>query len=161
MGQGGFPITDLTTSPPTPVSITDLTGRINRYPSQPDLLTLHPKEPVVFSVAFTRGGFYAPEFQPQPFDVVQTSKVVDHNGKELPARQSKTASGVDGLEPGKRHKVTVAKGKLMGTRWWWGTKEEVQSGIATTPTFEEDDELPGLPLEFDAEGGGVEFCVEQ
>lgn len=41
------------------------------------------------------------------------------------ARRSVFACGVDGLEPGHRYRVDVARGPLLSFWWRWGTRDEV------------------------------------
>lgn len=150
MNHGAFPISDLSTSPATSLCITDLSGKVNRRPDPNRLLTLYPAEPApVGSVAFTRGGTYDPDFRPQPWDVVRRGRLLSEDGTELNIRRPTTVAGLDGLEAGKRYKVTVAVEKLSRMRWWWAGTEE-----------EEEEESRG-PLEFEVEGDGVEFRVEE
>ena len=161
MQCGGFPITDLSTTPPTPLKINDLTGRVNRAPSPGKrYITILPRsEPVIISVPFTRGGSYEPRFRPQPWEIVRLGRVVDEHGKVLQARRSTTVSGCDGLEPGKSYKATVDISKLTGRSWWRGTAADVEDGTATKHTFEEDGEELQLPLHYEVQDGGVEFDV--
>ena len=161
MQHGAFPILDLSASPPSPLQIQDLTGRVNRRPSQQkQYVTLLPDTSVTIRVAFTRGGSFDPKFRPQPWDIVRRGRLLDEGGNETQARRSPVVCGCDGLEAGKRYKATVATGKLLGRSWWWRTEEDVRQGTATVPAFLEENEELCLPLHFEVEDGGVEFSVE-
>lgn len=116
---------------------------------------------MVVSVAFTRGGSYAPEFRPQPWDTVRKGVLLDEGGNETRARRSAIVCGCDGLEEGKKYKVTVAVGKLIGRSWWWGNEEEVRDSRAGVARFEEDGEELDLPLEYLVEDEGLEFSVAE
>lgn len=106
------------------------------------------------STGFGRGGG---AFPPDPKAVVERGWMRDKDGKELKIRRSKHGCGVDGLEGGHRYRVDVARGELMGIRWWWGTKEE----IMVEPGGVDWNILPGeeTPLDF-GPIEGVEFDVE-
>lgn len=106
------------------------------------------------STGFGRGGG---AFPPDPKAVVERGWMRDKDGKELKIRRSKHGCGVDGLEGGHRYRVDVARGELMGIRWWWGTKEE----IIVEPGGVDWNILPGeeTPLDF-GPIEGVEFDVE-
>lgn len=161
MQHGAYPIFDLSTSPPSPLQIQDLTGRVNRLPSQQKrYVTLLPDISATILVAFTRGGSFEPKFRPQPWKIVRRGRLLDRDGNETQARRSPVVCGCDGLEAGKKYKVTVATEKLLGRSWWWGTEEDIRQGTATVPTFFEDDEKLCLALQFEVENGGVEFSVE-
>lgn len=160
MQHGAYPIADLSTVPPTPLKIQDLTGRVNRQPSQQmRCITILPARSTRINVAFTRGGSFESRFRPQPWEIVQRGRLLDEHGNETQARRSPVVCGCDGLQAGKRYKVTVATGKLIGRSWWWGTEEEVQEGTATVPLFTEDGEELRLPLNFEIVDGGTEFSV--
>ncbi|KAF1352620.1 hypothetical protein BDV97DRAFT_151022 [Delphinella strobiligena] len=136
-------------------------GAYPRLPSQQKrYVTLLPDISATILVAFTRGGSFEPKFRPQPWKIVRRGRLLDRDGNETQARRSPVVCGCDGLEAGKKYKVTVATEKLLGRSWWWGTEEDIRQGTATVPTFFEDDEKLCLALQFEVENGGVEFSVE-
>lgn len=79
------------------------------------------------------------------------------NGK---ARRSTLACGVDGLEPGHRYRVSVARAPLEAFWWRWGTKEEVlvDTGGREWPVDTAEKEDGALEI---GEIEGVEFSVEE
>ncbi|KAJ4386838.1 hypothetical protein N0V93_009736 [Gnomoniopsis smithogilvyi] len=95
-----------------------------------------------------------------PWEIVRRGRLLDEQGNETQARRSPVVCGCDGLEAGKRYKVTVATGKLVGRSWWWGTEDEVWNGTATIPMFTENGEKLRLPLVYEVENDGIEFSVE-
>lgn len=161
MGQGGYPTTDLSTSPPTSLKMSNPTCIYRPMGPPKQYLTIDPGQVTTLSVAFTRGGSYEPFFRPQPWEIVRRGRMLDENGNEMNVRRQIAVAGCDGLEVGKKYKVSAAVEKLIGRSWWWGTKEEVQSGNATVPVFEEDGEELRLFLEYVVEDGGFEFSVQE
>ena len=152
MNQGGYPIFDLSTSPPTPVKIGDMTGYIHRPASPTKLLVLLPEhQSLLFEVAFNRGASYEAAFRPQPWDVVRRGRVLDHEGNETGIRRPSEVVGVDGLEAGKKYRSTMALGKLRTVPWWWGTEDDEP----------ESQGMGSVPIEFEVEDDGVEFRVEK
>jgi hypothetical protein len=152
MNQGGYPIFDLSTSPPTPVKIGDMTGYIHRPASPNKLLVLVPElQSPLFEVAFNRGASYEAAFRPQPWDIVRRGRVLDRDGNETRIRRPSEVAGVDGLEAGKKYRTTMALGKLRTVLWWWGTEDDES----------ESQGLGSVPIEFKVEDNGVEFRVEK
>jgi len=150
MNQGAFPIFDLTTSPPTPVHIGDLSGYISVPPSPNKTLTLFPEDDSQrLTVAFNRGGSFETTYRPEPWEVVQKGRVLDKDGNLTGIRRPSVVTGVDGLEPGKRYRTTVDLEKLKGVSWWLGAN-----------TDGEGNEFSVTPITFEVDGGGVEFSVE-
>lgn len=127
MVQGGFEVTDIDSELQVPQSEI----RIQRLPfsrrrgsgDEEYFLTLQPHTPAVVSTGFSYSA--GKGSRPQPKAVVERGWVVDEQGNERDLRRSRRGCGVDGLESGHRYKVDVARGKLMGIRWWWGTKEDI------------------------------------
>ena len=155
MGTGGFPIFDLTTSPPQALEITDLTGRVNRRPQPPKLICLRAEGvPYTASIAFTRGGSFEPACKPQPWHVVERGQVLDEDGNELNIRRSTTVTGLDGLEAGKRYRTTISEEKLSETKWWWGEEGTGENSAAK-------DSVTEVSPKFIIEENGVEFSVEE
>ncbi|KAL8866458.1 MAG: hypothetical protein Q9174_006291 [Haloplaca sp. 1 TL-2023] len=122
--QDCFPIWDLTTD--SGVKTTSV--RINRLPlsraegsgDEQYFLTLPPSETTTVSTRFARGN---EDMRPlSKADAQREREEAERNGT---ARRSIFACGVDGLEPGHRYSVSVAKGKLMSFWWVWGTKNDV------------------------------------
>ena len=153
MNTGGYPILDLSTAPPTPVTIGDMTGYISRASSPNKLLVLHPEQPSEkFEVAFNRGASYDSSFRPQPWNVVRRGRVLDQDGNETSVRRPGEVHGVDGLEAGKKYKATMALAKLQRVPWWWGSEEnEPRMGIGNGDEG----------IQWEVVGGGVEFRVEE
>jgi hypothetical protein len=152
MNQGGYPIFDLSTSPPTPVKIGDMTCYIHRPASPNRLLVLFPEcQSPLFEVAFNRGASYEAAFRPQPWDIVRRGRVLDRDGNETRIRRPSEVAGVDGLEAGKKYRTTMALGKLRTVPWWWGTQDDEP----------ESQGLVSVPIEFKVEDDGVEFRVEK
>jgi len=152
MNQGGYPILDLSTLPPTPVKISDVTGYIHLPPTPNKLLVLFPEcQSPNFEVAFNRGASYGAAFRPQPWDVVRRGRVLDHDGNKTSMRRPSVVAGVDGLEAGKKYRTTMALSKLRTVPWWWGTEDDEP----------ESQGMRNVPIEFEVEDGGVEFRVEE
>lgn len=130
MSQAQFPITDLSTTPPTAIPQNSI--RIQRLPfsrargsaDEPYFLTLDPNTPVTVSTRFARGGTQGP--RPQPRSVVEKGLEIDEEtGKEKNSRRSVRGCGVDGLESGHRYRVDVEREAIEGVWWRYGTKEDV------------------------------------
>lgn len=154
MNTGSYPISSLSTSPPTPLKIGDMSGTISLPPSRNELLTLQPgSASKTFSVAFNRGGSYDLAFRPQPWEVVRRGRVLDSEGNETGIRRPSVVHGVDGLEAGKMYRVGMAVGKLEKVPWWWG-------GEDGEPERERLEEFVG-GIEWEVVDGGVEFAVEE
>lgn len=122
--QDCFPIWDLTTD--SGVKTTSI--RIQRMPlsrargsdDEQYFLTLPPSETTTVSTRFARGN---EDMRPLSRAAAQQEREeAERTGK---ARRSVFACGVDGLEPGHRYSVSVAKGKLMSFWWVWGTKDDI------------------------------------
>jgi hypothetical protein len=154
MNMGAYPISDLSTSPPTSVKIGDMTGYISVPSSPNELIVLQPGQPSKkFQVAFNRGGSYEPSFRPQPWHIVSKGRVLDQDGNETSIRRPSVVHGVDGLEAGKTYKTTMAIDKLEKTPWWWGDEKD-----------EPDQKDLGSKvggIEWEIVDGGVEFRVEE
>jgi hypothetical protein len=154
MNMGAYPISDLTTSPPTPVKIGDMTGYISTPASPNELVVLQPGQPSKrFEVAFNRGGSYEPAFRPQPWHIVSKGRLLDQDGNETSIRRPSVVHGVDGLEAGKTYKTTVAMDKLVKTPWWWGDEKN-------EPDRKDLGSRVG-GIEWDIVNGGVGFRVEE
>lgn len=152
-------MTDLSTSPPTSLKMSNPTCIYRPMGPPKRYLTIDPGQVTTLSVAFTRGGSYEPSFRPQPWEIVRRGRMLDENGNEMNIRRPMAVAGCDGLEVGKRYKVTAAVEKLMGRPWWWGTKDEGQDGTTTVPVFEKFGEESRLFLKYVVEDGGIEFLV--
>ena len=164
MGRGGFPIFDLTTSPPQALEMTDLTGYINRRPQPPKLICLRPEGvPYTASVPFTRGGSLKPACRPQPWHVVRRGQVLDEDGNELNIRRPTTVSGLDGLEAGKRYLATISEEKLSETEWWWGEEARGDNSASKDSITGTADMVGSLEVspKFIIDENGVEFSVEE
>lgn len=74
------------------------------------------------------------------------------------ARRSVFACGVDGLEPGHRYRVEVAKAPLMSFWWVWGTKEDILVEPGSQDWGLGNVQAEEMPLEI-GEIEGVEFEV--
>ena len=125
MNTGGYPISDLSTSPPTMVKIGDMTDYISVPASPNEIIVLQPgRRSKNFQVAFNRGASYELSFRPQPWHIVRKGRVLDQDGKETSIRRPSVVHGVDGLEAGKTYKVIMAIDKLEKTPWWWGDEKD-------------------------------------
>lgn len=130
LAQECFPITDLSTSPPSPVPQSSI--RLQRLPfsrargSGDDqyFLTLYPETPLKLSAGFATGGGEGWR-RPQPKHVVEKGWVVDERGNPTNARRGIKGIGVDGLESGKRYRVDVNSVKLRTVWWKWGERDEI------------------------------------
>ncbi|MDI1488108.1 MAG: hypothetical protein OHK93_007382 [Ramalina farinacea] len=131
MSQAHFPITDLSTTPPTPIPQSSI--RIQRAPisrargsgDEPYYLTLDPNTSVTVSTRFARGGKDSGP-RPQPRSVVERGWEIDEEtGEERKTRRSVRGCGVDGLESGRRYRVDVEKQAIERCWWRYGTKEDV------------------------------------
>lgn len=158
MTHDSFPIWDLTTD--SPVKTTSV--RLQRMPlsrargsgDEQYFLALPPSEKITVSTRFARGNI---NMRPQSKAVAQQEREeAERSGK---ARRSIFACGVDGLEPGHRYRVSVAKASLMSFWWVWGTKEDVLVDPGNRDWGL--DNLPGqeTPLEI-SEIDAVEFEVK-
>lgn len=154
MNTGGYPISDLSTSPPTTVKIGDMTGYISAPPSANEIVVLQPgQRSKRFEVAFNRGASYELSFRPQPWHIVRHGRVLDQDGKETSIRRPSVVHGVDGLEAGKTYKTTMAMDKLEKTPWWWGDQKDAEG------RNDSDRKVGGI--EWEIVNGGVEFRVEE
>ncbi|KAJ4345632.1 uncharacterized protein N0V89_011766 [Didymosphaeria variabile] len=154
MNTGGYPISDLSTSPPTTVKIGDMTGYISVPASPNEMIVLQPgQRSKKFQVAFNRGASYEPSFRPQPWHIVRNGRLLDQDGKETSIRRPSVVHGVDGLEAGKTYKTTMAIDKLEKTPWWWGDEKD-------EPDRKDLGSKVG-GIEWEIVNGGVEFRVEE
>lgn len=154
MNTGAYPIFDLSTSPPTPVPIGDMTGYLSSPPVANELVVLRPGQASrKFEVAFNRGASYEAEFRPEPWSVVRRGRVRDGDGRETAVRRPSVVHGVDGLEAGKGYRTTVAVEKLDKMPWWWGEEKDRPNTARSGGD--------GGGIEWDVENGGVEFRVEE
>jgi hypothetical protein len=154
MNTGGYPIYDLSTSPPTPVTIGDMTGYISVSASPNEIIVLQPgQRSKRFQVAFNRGASYEPFFRPQPWHIARNGRVLDQDGKETSIRRPSVVHGVDGLEAGKTYKTTMAMDKLEKSPWCWGDEknEPDRNDLGS--------KVGGI--EWEIVNGGVEFRVEE
>ena len=154
MNTGGYPISDLSTSPPTTVKIGDMTGYFSARASPNELIVLQPgQQSKKFQVAFNRGASYEPSFRPQPWHIVRNGRLLDDDGKETSIRRPSVVHGVDGLEAGKTYKTTMSIEKLEKVPWWWGDEKD-------RPDQNELGSKVG-GIEWEILNGGVEFRVEE
>jgi hypothetical protein len=131
-----------------------MTGYISVPPSTNEIIILQPgRRSKKFQVGFNRGGFYEPSFRPQPWYIVRNGRVLDRDGKETSIRRPSVVHGVDGLEPGKTYKDTIAIDKLEKTPWWWGDAKD-------EPDRKDLGNHVG-GIEWEIVNGGVEFRVEE
>lgn len=154
MNFGGYPIYDLSTSPPSPVEIGDMTGYIPVRAPPNELLVLQPgQQSKEYQVTFNRGASCNPDFRPQPWSIVRKGRVLDQHGKETSIRRPSVVHGVDGLEAGKMYKTTMAMDKLEKIPWWWGDEKDGpdRDGLSR--------HVGGIELEII--NGGVEFRVDE
>ncbi|KAL8943904.1 MAG: hypothetical protein Q9216_000798 [Gyalolechia sp. 2 TL-2023] len=127
--QDGFPITDLSTTPPSRVPQDSL--RLQRMPysrargSGDDryFITVYPNTPLALSSGFCTGG--GKTIRPYPRHVVEKGWIPDKDGNPTSSRMGTKGSGVNGLESGKRYRVDVNLEKLRKTWWIWGTRDDV------------------------------------
>lgn len=154
-----FPIWDLTTD----TAIKQTSVRVNRLPlsrakgssDEQYFLTLQPSEPTTVSTRFARGNAAF-----RPLSKAQADREREEAERTNHARRSMFACGVDGLEPGHRYKVSVAKGQLMAFWWVWGTKEDVLVEPDSRDWGLDHVQTEETPLEID-EIESVEFVVEE
>ncbi|KAI4221015.1 MAG: hypothetical protein L6R36_007193 [Xanthoria steineri] len=159
MTQDCFPIWDLTTD--SAVKTTSV--RINRLPlsrargsgDEEYFLTLPPSETTTVSTRFARGNEDL-----RPLSRAEAEQEREEAGRSGTARRSIFACGVDGLEPGHRYSVSVAKGKLMSFWWVWGTKDDLLVDSESREWGLDNIRAEEAPLEID-EIAGVEFDIEQ
>ncbi|KAL8899343.1 MAG: hypothetical protein Q9207_006255, partial [Kuettlingeria erythrocarpa] len=153
-----FPIWDLTTD--SGVKTTSI--RVQRLPlsrargsgDEVYFLTLPPSEAVTVSTRFARGNEGM-----RPVSKAAAQREREEAERKGHARRSVSACGVDGLEPGHRYRVDVAKASLMSFWWIWGTKEDVlvdpgsrEWGLYNVQAEETPLEIEGIE--------GVEFEIE-
>ena len=157
--QNCFPIWDLTAN--EGVKTTSI--RVQRMPlsrargssDEQYFLTLQPSVPSTVSTRFARGD---QEMRPQSREVaLREREEAERSGK---ARRSVFACGVDGLDPGHRYKVSVAKAPLMSFWWVWGTKEDILVDPESTDWGLQNVQAEETALEID-EIEDVEFSVEE
>ncbi|KAI4265632.1 MAG: hypothetical protein L6R38_009281 [Xanthoria sp. 2 TBL-2021] len=122
--QDCFPIWDLTTDSGVKTTCIRiqrmLLSRARGSDDEQYFLTLPPSEMITVSTRFARGN---EDMRPLSRAAAQQEREeAERTGK---ARRSVFACGVDGLEPGHRYSVSVAKGKLMSVWWVWGTKDDI------------------------------------
>ncbi|KAL8969418.1 MAG: hypothetical protein Q9183_002004 [Haloplaca sp. 2 TL-2023] len=119
-----FPIWDLTTNS----SVKTTSVRINRLPlsrargsgDEQYFLTLPPSETTTVSTRFARGNKNL-----RPLSRAEAQQKREEAERSGTARRSIFACGVDGLEPGHRYSISVAKERLMSFWWIWGTKDDL------------------------------------
>ncbi|KAI9809559.1 MAG: hypothetical protein M1827_006794 [Pycnora praestabilis] len=158
--QGGFVIIDLANDE----SVPQTSSSINRTPfsrargsgDEKYFMTLHPNTPIISSTRFGRAAGY----RPQPKAIVERGWEVDEQGNEKKTRRSVRGCGVDGLEAGHRYRVDVARGKLLGTWWRWGTKDDIMIDEGATDWNLSELEQEQVPLDFE-QIDGVEFAIEE
>ena len=154
MNMGGYPIYDLSTSPPTAVKIGDMTGYISARGAPNELVVLQPgQQSKRFEVAFNRGASYDLSFRPQPWHIVRNGRILDQDGKETSIRRPSVVHGVDGLEAGKTYKATMAMDKLDKVPWWWGDEKDKPDPNEINSRV--------VGIEWYIVDGGVEFRVEE
>lgn len=124
MTRNCFPITDLTTNQPVETTMIQVQrpplSRAKGCSDEEYFLTLQPNIPAVVSTRFARGSEDA-----RPLSKAAAQREREKAIRTKTARRSQFACGVDGIEPGHRYQVKVAKGPLMSFWWRWGTKEDV------------------------------------
>ncbi|CAO1603679.1 hypothetical protein XANCAGTX0491_007259 [Xanthoria calcicola] len=158
MTQDCFPIWDLTTD--SGVKTTSV--RINRLPlsrargsgDEEYFLTLPPSETTTVSTRFARGNEDL-----RPLSRAEAEQEREEAERSGTARRSLFACGVDGLEPGHRYSVSVAKGKLMSCWWVWGTKDDLLVDPESRDWGLDNIQAEEVPLEID-DIAGVEFDIE-
>ncbi len=158
--QNCFPIYDLTTS--TSVKTTSI--RVQRMPlsrargsgDEKYFLTLPPSEPITVSTRFARGNEGM-----RPMSKAAAQREREEAERRGHARRSVFACGVDGLEPGHRYRVDVAKAGLMSFWWVWGTKEDVLVDAGSRDWGLDSVQVEETPLEIVGEIEGVEFEIEE
>ncbi|KAI4103656.1 MAG: hypothetical protein LQ339_004186 [Xanthoria mediterranea] len=159
MTQDCFPIWDLTTD----CAVKTTSVRINRLPlsrargsgDEEYLLTLPPSETTTVSTRFARGNEDL-----RPLSKAEAEQEREEAERSGTARRSIFACGVDGLEPGHRYSVSVAKGKLISFWWVWGTKDDLLVDSESREWGLDNIQAEEAPLEID-EIAGVEFDIEQ
>ncbi|KAI4231778.1 MAG: hypothetical protein L6R40_007635 [Gallowayella cf. fulva] len=158
MTQDCFSIWDLTTDS----SVKTTSIRVQRMPlsrargsaDEQYLLTLPPSDTITVSTRFARGN---QDLKPlSRAEAQQKREEAERSGK---ARRSLFACGVDGLEPGHRYSVSVAKGKLMSFWWVWGTKDDVLVDPESREWGLDNIQPEEAPLEI-GEIAGVELDIE-
>lgn len=157
--QNAFPIWDLTTNE----AVETTTVRVQRPPlsrargsgDEQYFLTLHPNTPIVVSTRFARGN---EEMRPLSKAAAQQEREeAVQSGK---ARRSMLACGVDGLDPGHRYDVSVAKGPLMALWWKWGTTHDILVEPGSQDRNLSNLQSEETPLEVE-EIRSVQFAVEE
>ena len=154
-----FSIRDLTTNEEVQTS----SIRVQRLPlsrargcsDEQYFLTLQPFTSTTVSTRFASGN---EEMRPRSRAVAQQEW--EESIKNRTARRSAFACGVDGLEPGHRYTISVAKASLMSLSWKRGTKDDIlvdsesKDWNVSAVQWEES----ALDIEY---GEAVDFLVEQ
>lgn len=160
LNRRGFVITDVannTTVPQTSVMVQRAPfSRARDSGDEKYFLTLEPHAPITVSAVFGRGG----GMRPQPRAIVEKGWELDEQGNERKIRRSTQGCGVDGLESGHTYRVDVARDKLMGLWWRWGTKEEILVDHSSRDWNLSSLQQEQSPLEVE-HIEGVEFSVEE
>ncbi|KAL5371705.1 hypothetical protein DPSP01_014056 [Paraphaeosphaeria sporulosa] len=124
--SNGFVITDTSSGQNVKTSLMQVQRtplkRTRGSPDEQYFLTLQPESPVHLSTGFGRGGGGV---KPQPKSVVERGLEVDANGNEVNLRRSKSATGVDGLEPGRKYEIGLNTDLLDIIRWAPAEKEDI------------------------------------
>ncbi|KAI4723857.1 hypothetical protein E4T49_08426 [Aureobasidium sp. EXF-10728] len=121
----GINITDLETNTSVPTTLIQVQRpAITRLRGSADenlYLEVLPGVPIQLQRAFGRNV----DVRPLPRHIVQKGWELDDQGNERKIRRSTSATGVDGLEAGKKYRVGVNMEMLDRCKWAFATKEEV------------------------------------